>query len=78
MEVRTAAIPEGCKALYNRAVERGIFDSVCVLQRRNKLVYSHNDRIIVGGIMPVEKKLMADGLRREIRAEYFLQRRELV
>ncbi|MGB4439115.1 MAG: 5-dehydro-4-deoxy-D-glucuronate isomerase [Sedimentibacter sp.] len=40
------------------------------------LSYSHVDRIIFGGAMPVEKSLKLEAAD-ELRAEYFLQRREL-
>ena len=40
------------------------------------LVYSHQDRIISGGIMPVEKTLELEASD-ALRADYFLQRREL-
>lgn len=40
------------------------------------LTYSHFDRIIAGGIMPVEMVLSLDAPK-EVASEYFLQRREL-
>src|SRR5574344_1338787 len=40
------------------------------------LVYSHQDRIISGGIMPVKKALPLEATD-ELRAKYFLERREL-
>lgn len=40
------------------------------------LVYSHQDRIIAGGIMPVEKTLSL-GTTKELATAYFLERREL-
>ncbi|GHU73626.1 4-deoxy-L-threo-5-hexosulose-uronate ketol-isomerase [Clostridia bacterium] len=40
------------------------------------LVYSHFDRIIAGGIMPVEKSVELTGSK-ELAASYFLERREL-
>ncbi|MDP4290151.1 MAG: 5-dehydro-4-deoxy-D-glucuronate isomerase [Bacteroidota bacterium] len=41
-----------------------------------KWVYSHNDRLMVGGIMPVEEQLSLQTLDL-LRAQYFLERREL-
>ena len=41
-----------------------------------ELVYTHYDRFIVGGAMPVNKTLSL-GTVDELRAEYFLERREL-
>lgn len=41
-----------------------------------ELVYTHYDRFVVGGIMPV-KEMVSLGTVDELRAEYFLERREL-
>lgn len=41
-----------------------------------KLVYSHNDRIIFGGITPTTTALKLEGSK-ELASDYFLQRREL-
>lgn len=40
------------------------------------LTYSHYDRIIAGGVMPVNKELKLEGAK-ELASDYFLQRREL-
>ncbi len=40
------------------------------------LVYSHYDRVIVGGAKPVKEKLLLDA-DKELRADYFLERREI-
>jgi 4-deoxy-L-threo-5-hexosulose-uronate ketol-isomerase len=41
-----------------------------------KWVYTHNDRLMVGGIMPVQEQLSLQTLDL-LRAQYFLERREL-
>ena len=41
-----------------------------------KMVYSHYDRIIVGGAKPVNKSLLLPN-HNELKAEYFLERREM-
>ena len=41
-----------------------------------ELVYTHYDRFVVGGVMPV-KNVVSLGTVDELRAEYFLERREL-
>ena len=76
MELRTASSPKDVKT-YDTARLReefhikGLFPADDV-----KMVYSHIDRIITGGAMPVNKTLsLAAG--DELRAEYFLQRREM-
>jgi len=75
-DVRYANHPEDSKK-YDTAELRkhyhisGIFepDEIC-------LTYSHQDRIIAGGIMPVKGALKLE-TSKELAAEYFLQRREL-
>lgn len=41
-----------------------------------QLTYSHYDRMIIGGVMPVEKQVELSNPA-ELRAEYFLERREM-
>ena len=76
MEIRTATNPRDFKSYDSQRIAEeflidGLFQpDIC------RLVYSHIDRIIVGGIMPVAGPVAlaaADALR----ADYFLERREL-
>lgn len=76
MEIRTAASPKDVKhyttqQLREEFLIQGIFQTDEI-----KLVYSHIDRIITGAATPVNQvlKLTAGA---ELRADYFLQRREL-
>lgn len=42
------------------------------------MVYSHIDRIVVGGIMPVTKTVSVGGeVGKQLGVNYFLERREL-
>ena len=41
-----------------------------------RLVYSHYDRVIVGGVKPITKTILLEA-DAELRADYFLERREL-
>lgn len=76
MEIRTAASPKDVKnytteRLREEFLIQGLFRSDEI-----KLVYSHIDRIITGTATPVSGKLqLTTG--GELRADYFLQRREL-
>lgn len=45
-------------------------------QDRIRLTYTHIDRIIIGGVMPVDKVLPLEAIA-PLKAEYFLRRREL-
>ncbi|MBR3307208.1 MAG: 5-dehydro-4-deoxy-D-glucuronate isomerase [Lachnospiraceae bacterium] len=76
MELRTAASPRDVK-YYDTARLRSEFLVEKVFHEDEiYLVYSHIDRIIFGSAMPVKQalKLTAGD---ELRAEYFLQRREM-
>lgn len=42
-----------------------------------KLVYSHNDRFITGAAVPTKEAITLEGDKKELGAEYFLERREL-
>ncbi len=76
MELRTACSPKDMKH-YDTARLREEFLIQNLFTPDNvKMVYSHIDRIITGGAMPVHKTLTLDA-GDELRAEYFLQRREL-
>lgn len=76
MEIRTAASPKDVKnytteRLREEFLIQGLFRSDEI-----KLVYSHIDRIITGTATPVSGKLQLTA-GEELRADYFLQRREL-
>ncbi len=76
MELRTAASPKDVKHYTtDRLREEFLIDDLFKVNEI-KLVYSHIDRIITGSAVPVnqELKLTAGD---ELRAEYFLQRREM-
>ena len=76
MEVRTAASPRDVKHYTtDRLREEFLIQNLFEADKIN-LVYSHIDRIITGAAVPVNEKLeLTAG--DELRAEYFLQRREL-
>ena len=76
MELRTAASPKDVKHYTtDRLREEFLIDDLFAPDEI-KLVYSHIDRIITGSAVPVKGalKLTAGD---ELRAEYFLQRREM-
>ncbi len=76
MEVRTAASPKDVKHYTtDRLREEFLIQNLFEADKIN-LVYSHIDRIITGAAVPVNGALeLTAG--DELRAEYFLQRREL-
>ena len=76
MEVRTAASPKDVKYYdTTRLREEFLIEEVF---RKDEIyfVYSHIDRIITGSAMPVNKVLKLEA-GDELRAKYFLERREM-
>ncbi len=76
MEVRTACSPKDAKYYTTDRLREEFLIQNLFVADETKMVYSHIDRIITGSAMPVSKeiKLVAG---EEIRAEYFLERREM-
>lgn len=76
MELRTAASPRDVKHYDTERLREEFLIQNLFPVDDVKLIYSHIDRIITGGCTPVDKVLtLAAGA--ELRAEYFLQRREM-
>lgn len=76
MELRTAASPKDVKHYTTERLREEFLIPQLFFADDIKLVYSHIDRIITGGVMPVNKELKLEA-GDELRAEYFNQRREL-
>lgn len=76
MELRTAASPKDVKHYTTQRLREEFLIPQVFLADGIKLVYSHIDRIITGGAMPVTGSLRLTA-GEELRAEYFLERREL-
>lgn len=76
MELRTAASPRDVRHYTTERLREEFLIPQIFFQDEIKLVYSHIDRIITGGAMPVEKELILTA-GDELRAEYFLERREM-
>ena len=76
METRYSSSPKDVKFYTTEKLrEEFLIDTVFAADEAI-LVYSQFDRIIAGGIMPVSKKVALDA-GDQLRADYFLQRREL-
>lgn len=75
MELRTAASPKDVKHYTTDRLREEFLVQDLFVKDEVKMVYSHIDRIIIGAAVPSKSlSLDAGG---ELRAEYFLQRREL-
>ena len=75
MELRTAASPKDVKHYTTDRLREEFLIQNLFVTGEIKLVYSHIDRIITGAAVPVEPIALTAG--DELRAEYFLQRREM-
>lgn len=76
MELRTASSPRDVKHYTTERLREEFLIQEVFVKDEIKLVYSHIDRIITGSATPAQKKLeLTAG--DELRADYFLQRREL-
>ncbi len=76
MELRTAASPKDVKYYTTQRLREEFLIQNLFVPDEIKLVYSHIDRIITGAATPVSKTLVLTA-GDELRAEYFLQRREM-
>lgn len=75
MELRTAASPKDVKYYTTERLREEFLIQNLFVPGEIKLVYSHIDRIITGAAVPVKPLVLTAG--DELRAEYFLQRREM-
>ena len=75
MELRTACSPEDMKHYTTERLRKEFLIQNLFVPGEIKLVYSHIDRIITGACMPQSPVKLTAG--DELRAEYFLQRREM-
>ena len=76
MELRTAASPRDVKTYDTQRLREEFLIQKVFREDEIYLVYSHIDRIITGSATPVTKSLVLTA-GDELRAEYFLQRREM-
>lgn len=76
MELRTAVSPRDVKHYTTERLREEFLIENLFPADEIRLIYSHIDRIITGGIMPV-KEILALTAGEELRAKYFLERREM-
>ncbi len=76
MELRTAASPKDVKHYTTQRLREEFLIPRLFFEDEIKLVYSHIDRIITGGVMPVKEQITLKA-GDELRAKYFLERREM-
>ncbi|MGP0576462.1 5-dehydro-4-deoxy-D-glucuronate isomerase [Paenibacillus peoriae] len=76
MEMRYSTHPEHAKHFTTEELRQHYLIQELFVPEEVKLVYTHEDRVIIGGIYPVNKSVALEGSD-QIKAETFLERREL-
>lgn len=76
MEIRNASNPKDMKHYTTDRLREEFHIAGLFTADSCKMAYSHIDRIITAGFMPVTKELKLEA-GRELAADYFLQRREM-
>jgi 4-deoxy-L-threo-5-hexosulose-uronate ketol-isomerase len=76
MEVRFQNSPKETAGMNTETLRANFLIENLMVQDEIKLVYSHYDRVIVGGVKPVSRAISLE-THPELRADYFLERREL-
>lgn len=75
-EVRYAVHPEDMKSYDTTRIRKEFLIEKVMVPGEVSLVYSFYDRYIVGGIVPTDKAIKLDA-HDELKANYFLERREM-
>lgn len=76
MEIRHSIHPEHAKKFTTDELRKNFLVKELFKHDEIKMVYSHIDRIIIGGVVPVKKEVSLEAAR-EIGAPFFLERREI-
>ena len=76
MEIRCASNPKDAKHYTTDRLREEFHISKLFTKDNIRMVYSHIDRIITAGLMPVYHELKLEG-GKELASDYFLERREM-
>jgi len=76
MEIRFQCSPNEVKGMNTEELRSNFLIPALMKADVLTLVYSHYDRVIIGGVRPMEKRVVLHN-EAELRADFFLQRREL-
>ena len=76
MEIRFQSSPREVKGMNTQQLRENFLVQNLMQANQIELVYSHFDRVIVGGAMPVSNPVLLPN-EAELRADYFLERREI-
>ncbi|MGI4803394.1 MAG: 5-dehydro-4-deoxy-D-glucuronate isomerase, partial [Janthinobacterium lividum] len=76
MEIRFQNSPKETSQMNTQELRANFLAKNIMVDDEVRLVYSHYDRVIIGGAKPVNQTLKLEN-HPELRAEYFLERREI-
>lgn len=76
LEQQFAVGPVETRSMDTQGLREHFLVSDLMVKGKIKLVYTHYDRMMIGGVVPTSKPILL-GNPRELRAEYFLERREM-
>lgn len=77
MQIRHATHPDDLGTLDGEDIKERFVLGDLFVAGKTVLVYSHHDRMILGGVVPVEGSPITLEAPDDLRAEYFCERREL-
>ncbi|MDQ0900360.1 MULTISPECIES: 5-dehydro-4-deoxy-D-glucuronate isomerase [unclassified Paenibacillus] len=77
MDIRYASHPNEVKQFDTERLQAEFQINALFSPNEIKLVYSHVDRFIIGGVLPVTGSLQLQADKKEMAADYFLERREI-
>jgi 4-deoxy-L-threo-5-hexosulose-uronate ketol-isomerase len=76
MEIRFEHSPKEVRGMTTDELRNAFLTPRLMQPDEVRLVYTHYDRVILGGVCPVKKRLALE-THPELRADFFLQRREI-
>lgn len=77
MEVRYGSSPKEVAGMSTGELRSNFLMESVMVKDEVKLLYSHYDRVIIGGVMPVNKTLLLPTDEKVLKAAFFLERREV-
>lgn len=77
MDIRYAATPADTKNYDTGRLRKDYLIENLFVPGQLNMTYSHVDRMITGGVVPVKEPVKLDGERKDLGADYFLERREI-
>lgn len=76
MEIRFQQSPKETSQMNTQELRTNFLAETIIETDKLQLIYTHYDRVIVGGVKPVNKAIALEN-ESELKAAYFLERREL-